>query len=165
MTVKLIGAWLLQVAILHGAAWAQSREVTEASHALYRGEYERASEIARKYLQLHPSSSAMHVMLARAELTANHRDQAIVELRKALAADPRNVDAHYYLWLTTKTLAQAEYQKLVAMAPDYYRVHQLMGEAALAADAAARSAPCGVPATGGVPATARGVAAPGTDGR
>jgi hypothetical protein len=35
------------------------------------------------------------------------------------------VDAHYYLWLTTKTQAQEEYQKLFAMAPDYYRVHQL----------------------------------------
>ncbi|PYQ38172.1 MAG: hypothetical protein DMG99_19540, partial [Acidobacteria bacterium] len=57
-----------------------------------------------------------------------------MELRKALAVDPRNVDAHYYLWLTTKTQAQKEYQKLFAMAPDYYRVHQLMGEAALAAD-------------------------------
>ena len=76
----------------------------------------------------------MHVMLARAELTANRPEQAIAELRKALAADPRNVDAHYYLWLATKTQAQEEYQKLFAMAPDYYRVHQLMGEAALAAD-------------------------------
>ena len=134
MTVKLIGTLLLQVASLYGAASAQSRELTEASHALYRGEYGRASEIARQYLKLHPGSAAMHVMLARAELTANHPEQAIAELRKALAADPRNVDAHYYLWLTTKTQAQEEYQKLFAMAPDYYRVHQLMGEAALAAD-------------------------------
>ncbi|HEX6804665.1 MAG TPA: tetratricopeptide repeat protein [Terriglobales bacterium] len=133
LTVKLIGTLLLQVAILYGEASAQSREMVEASHALYRGEYDRASEIARKYLKLHPGSAAMHVMLARAELTANHPDQAIVELRKALAADPRNVDAHYYLWLTTKTLAQGEYQKLFAMAPGYYRVHQLMGEAAVAA--------------------------------
>jgi Tfp pilus assembly protein PilF len=58
----------------------------------------------------------MHVMLARAELTGNRPEQAIVELRKALAADPRNGDAHYYLWLTTKTQAQEEYQKLFAMA-------------------------------------------------
>jgi predicted Zn-dependent protease len=134
LTVKLIGTLLLQVATLYGAACAQSRELTEASHALYRGEYGRASEIARQYLKLHPGSAAMHVMLARAELTANRLEQAIVELRKALAAVPRNVDAHYYLWLTTKTQAQEEYQKLFAMAPDYYRVHQLMGEAALAAD-------------------------------
>lgn len=134
MTVKLIGSLLLQVAVLYGAAWAQSRELNEASQALYRGEYSRASQIARHYLKLHPGSTAMHVMLARAELAANRPEQAIVELRKALASDPRNVDAHYYLWLTTKTLAQEEYQKLVAMAPDYYRVHQLMGEAAVAAE-------------------------------
>ena len=134
LTVKLIGALVLQVATLYGAARAQSRELTEASHALYRGESARASEIARQYLKLHPASASMHVILARAQLTANRPEQAIVELRKALAADPRNVDAHYYLWLTTKTLAQAEYQKLFAMAPDYYRVHQLMGEAALAAE-------------------------------
>jgi tetratricopeptide (TPR) repeat protein len=134
LTVKLIGASLLQVATLCGAACAQSRELTEADHALYRGEYGRASQIARQYLKGHPGSAAMHVVLARAELTVNHPEQAIAELRKALAADPPNVDAHYYLWLATKTQAQQEYQKLFAMAPDYYRVHQLMGEAALAAD-------------------------------
>lgn len=48
MTVKLIGALLLQVATLCGAACAQSRELTEADHALYRGEYGRASQIARQ---------------------------------------------------------------------------------------------------------------------
>ena len=63
--MKLIGTLLLQVASLYGAACAQSRELTEASHALYRGEYGRASEIARQYLKLHPGSAAMHVMLAR----------------------------------------------------------------------------------------------------
>lgn len=109
-------------------------ELTEAYHALYRGEYGRASQIARQYLKGHPGSAAMHVVLARAELTTNRPEQAIAELRKAPAADPRNVDAHYYLWLAAKTQAQQEYQKLFAMAPDYYRVHQLMGEAALAAD-------------------------------
>ena len=132
--MKLIGALLLQVATLCGAACGQSRELTEAYHALYRGEYGRASQIARQYLKGHAGSAAMHVVLARAELTTNRPEQAIAELRKALAADPHNIDAHYYLWLTTKTLAQAEYQKLFAMAPDYYRVHQLMGEAALAAE-------------------------------
>jgi predicted Zn-dependent protease len=120
--VKLIGTLLLQVASLYGAACAQSRELTEASHALYRGEYGRASEIARQYLKLHPGSAAMHVMLARAELTGNRPEQAIVELRKALAADPRNVDAHYYLRLTTKTQAQEEYQKLFAMACGYRKL-------------------------------------------
>jgi tetratricopeptide (TPR) repeat protein len=130
----LIGALLLQVATLCGAACAQSRELTEAYHALYRGEYGRASQIARQYLKGHPGSAAMHVVLARAELTTNRPEQAIAELRKALAADPRNVDAHYYLWLAAKTQAQQEYQKFFAMAPDYYSVHQLMGEAALAAD-------------------------------
>ena len=80
----------------------------------------------------------MHVVLARAELTVNHPEQEIAELRKALAADPRNVDAHYYLWLATKTQAQQEYQKLFAMAPDYYRVHQL-----------GRSGACCRPADGG----------------
>ena len=115
--MKQIGTLLLQVATLYGAACAQSRELTEASHALYRGEHDRASEIARQYLKLHPGSAAMHVMLARAELAANHPEQAIVELRKALAADPRNVDAHYYLWLTTKTQAQAGIPKALCDGP------------------------------------------------
>ena len=86
MTVKLIGTLLLQVATLYGAACAQSRELTEASHALYRGEYGRASEIARQYLKLHPGSAAMHVMLARAELTANRPEQAIAELDRQLSS-------------------------------------------------------------------------------
>ncbi|PYQ38173.1 MAG: hypothetical protein DMG99_19545 [Acidobacteria bacterium] len=62
--MKLIGTLLL-VASLYGSACAQSRELTEASHALYRGEHDRASAIARQYLKLHPGSAAMHVMLAR----------------------------------------------------------------------------------------------------
>src|SRR5690348_14883343 len=56
LTVKQIGALVLQVLTLYGAACAQSRELSEASHALYRGENARASDIAREYLKLHPGS-------------------------------------------------------------------------------------------------------------
>lgn len=59
--------------------------------------------------------------------------QAFEELQKALAFDRSNIDALYYLSLVSRELSQREYQRLLALAPDSARVHQLLGEAALAA--------------------------------
>jgi tetratricopeptide (TPR) repeat protein len=73
-------------------------------------------------------------MLARADLAQGKLQEGFEALQKALASDPKNVDALYYLSLVSKELSQREYQRLWALAPDSARVHQLLGEAALAAD-------------------------------
>jgi tetratricopeptide (TPR) repeat protein len=51
-----------------------------------------------------------------------------------LTQEPKSVDALYYLSIVARELSQQEYQRLFAMAPDSDRVHQLLGEAALAAE-------------------------------
>jgi tetratricopeptide (TPR) repeat protein len=73
------------------------------------------------------------VLLARAELAQGKSDSALQDLRKALAIDPHNIEALYYLSFTARSLLDQEYQRLYSMAPDSSRVHQLLAEAALQA--------------------------------
>lgn len=115
-------------------AAAQTPGLKESSDALYQGEYQQAAQLAAKYLRQFPGSAPARVLLARAELAQGHFPEALRELRQVLTADPRNIDAHYYLAIVARALAQQENQRLFAMAPDSHRVHQLLGESALAAE-------------------------------
>ncbi len=76
----------------------------------------------------------MRVILARAQVAQGKFDDAFENLRKVLAFDPKNIDALYNLSLLSKALAQRENQRLVSLAPDSYRVHQLLAAAALTAE-------------------------------
>src|SRR5260370_8536740 len=73
-------------------------------------------------------------MLARAELAQGKPLKAFEELKKALEFDPKNIDALYYLSLVSRELSRTEYQRLFSMAPDSFRVRQLLAEAALGAE-------------------------------
>jgi tetratricopeptide (TPR) repeat protein len=112
----------------------QSPALSECTHAFYSGDYARAAQVAEKHLRAYPNDVAVRVMLGRAELAQGDFDRAFDELRKVLAADPRNVDALFYLSWTARELSQKEHQRLFALAPESDRVHQLLGEAALAAE-------------------------------
>jgi tetratricopeptide (TPR) repeat protein len=115
-------------------ASAQSLSLVQATDAFYRGEYAGAAELAQKYLRANSKSAPARVLLARADLAQGKLLPAFEQLRSVLAGDPRNVDALYYLSVVARELSQQEYQRLFAMAPDSDRVHQLLGEAALAAE-------------------------------
>lgn len=115
-------------------ASAQLPSLAKATDAFYRGEYAGAAELSGEYLRANPKSEAARVLLARAELAQGKLVQAFEQLKDVLARDPRNVDALYYLSVVAKELSQQEYQRLFAMAPDSDRVHQLLGEAALATE-------------------------------
>ncbi len=115
-----------------GVCYAQSTPARESLRALYAGDYERAARLATERLQSQPNDAAARVALARAVLAQGRFREACAELRRALAADPRNIDALYYLSLTASALAQQEYERLYALAPESDRVHQLLGEAAVA---------------------------------
>lgn len=115
-------------------AIAQTKAMPESERALYRGEYQQAARLAEQHLQKHPRDSSARVILARAALAQGDFQSALRELQRTLASDPRNIDAHYYLALVAKVLSQQQYQRLFALAPDSHRVHQLMAEAALAAE-------------------------------
>lgn len=114
-------------------AWTQSSAFNECSQALYRNDFTQAEQLALKYLEKNPSDAAVRVLLGRAQLAQGKLVLAFEELRKALASDPRNIDALYYLSFAARAMSQQEYQRLFAMDPDSSRVHQLLAESALEA--------------------------------
>ena len=123
----------LQVLAASTLACPQSSVLNECSRALYRDNYAQAEQLALKHLQKNPSDAPVRVILGRAELAEGKLRPAFDELRKALASDPHNIDALYYLSFAARAMSQQEYQRLFAMDPDSSRVHQLLGEAALEA--------------------------------
>jgi tetratricopeptide (TPR) repeat protein len=113
---------------------AQASLLAKATEAFYRGDYAQAAQLAEEHLRANPKAAPARILFARAELAQGKLPQAFEQLKSALASDPRDVDALYYLSIIARELSQQEYQKLFAMAPDSDRVYQLLGEAALAAE-------------------------------
>lgn len=111
-----------------------SSALRRATAAFYRGEFEQAARLTKELLAVNPKDAAAGVLLARAVLAQGQLTDAFEQLTKVLAIDPHNVDALYYLSIVARELSQHEYQKLLAAAPDSDRVHQLLAEAALAAE-------------------------------
>ena len=125
-------SWLLLFSV-DSAAHGQAAVLNESTHALNRGEYRKASELAAAHLRKSPSDVAVRVILSRAEFSQGQLERAFENLRKAVASDPNNIDALFYLSLVAKESSKSENQRLFSLAPDSERVHQLLGEAALAA--------------------------------
>jgi tetratricopeptide (TPR) repeat protein len=115
------------------SAFGQGSVLSESRQAFYRGDYAEAAELARVQLRKFPADVPVRMILARTELALGNFDEAFENIRKVLALDPKNIDALYYLSLLAKELAQRENQRLLSIAPDSYRVHQLLGAAALMA--------------------------------
>src|SRR2546423_14791606 len=95
-------------------AVAQSSALSEATRAFYSGDYARATQLVEKHLRMYPNDAAMRVIWARTELAQGNFAQAFEELQKALATDPKNIDAVYYLSLTARELSHREYQRLLS---------------------------------------------------
>jgi tetratricopeptide (TPR) repeat protein len=113
---------------------AESPGLADCTRAFYRGEFAKAAQLAETQLRAHPNVLPVRVMLARALLAQGQFQPAFEELRRVLKVDPANTDALYYLSLISRELSQREYQRLLMLAPDSDRAHQLLGEAALAAE-------------------------------
>src|ERR1700694_961729 len=122
------------VATICAQAHGQSSVLIECTKAFYRTDYMQAVELAEKHLRQHPNDAPMRVILARAELAQGKFQEAFEGLQKVLASDPNNIDALYYLSLIARELSHREYERLFSIAPDSDRVHQLLGEAAMAAE-------------------------------
>jgi tetratricopeptide (TPR) repeat protein len=116
------------------SALGQGSAVNESTRAFYRGDYEKASELAMAHLRRLPNDVSVLVILARAEFAQNKFDQALADLQKALTADPANIDALFYLSLLAKERSERENERLYSLAPNSDRVYQLLGETALAAE-------------------------------
>jgi tetratricopeptide (TPR) repeat protein len=102
--------------------------LADAAHALSAGDPARALELGTAYLKTHPGDARAHVLMARAHMAGGRFDDAYDDLMHALAADPRDMDALYYLGLVSARLSEREFRRLAAMAPDSPRLHQLMAE-------------------------------------
>ena len=115
-------------------AAAPDTRLTQATRALSAGDLDRASQLGTAYLKQHPSDARAHVLLARVEIARGNDAAAYDALQAALKADPRNVDALYYLGMVTGTLAQRQFHDLETKAPDSALLHQLAAESLAAQD-------------------------------
>ncbi len=100
----------------------------EIKRAFYRDDYPRAASLAGQYLKKNPRSTKARILLARAEMAQGKYEPAYKRLKEAVAAEPGNIDALYYLGVVAGILSQSEYERLYALAPDSARVHQLLAE-------------------------------------
>lgn len=135
---KPLSLLMLAFVLLPAVGVAQARRNSiagpeqECLRAILQGDYKRAAATATARLKTHPANARLRVLLARAELGQGNFQTAYAELRRALDADPRNIDALYYLALVASVLGPQAYEHLHSLAPNSDRVHQLMAEAALA---------------------------------
>jgi tetratricopeptide (TPR) repeat protein len=119
--------------IVAPAARAQSPRpaeaaLAEASRALAAGDADRAFLLGTDYLKRHPGDVRAEVLLIRAHLERGEWDAAYRMADRAAWAHPADVDVLYYLGLITRRLASDEFQRLMRIAPDSARVHQLQAE-------------------------------------
>jgi tetratricopeptide (TPR) repeat protein len=115
------------------AAPADTR-LTQAAHALSAGDLDRARQLGTAYLKQHPADARALVLMAQVEMARDNYDAAYDALEAALKADPRNVDALYYLGMVAGTLAQQQFHDLETKAPDSALLHELAAEALVAQD-------------------------------
>jgi tetratricopeptide (TPR) repeat protein len=113
--------------VTHAQSGADTR-LLQAARAFMAGDTDRAGQLATDYLGAHPGDTRARILLARVHLGRNELTAAYDQLERALAKDPRNVDALYYLGLVAGDLAATEFQRLHDTAPDSARVHQLRAE-------------------------------------
>jgi tetratricopeptide (TPR) repeat protein len=123
---------LLAAALL--PVMGQSTILADCTRAFYRGDYALAVQLAKTHLRKYPRDAPVRLILARAELAQGKFQQTFAELKTILASEPKNVDALYYLSFVSREMSEREYQRLFSLAPDSARVHQLLAEAALAAE-------------------------------
>ena len=119
---------ILPVLLAQAAApAAQGPSLPEYARAFHRGDYRRAKALATERLQAMPGDVPARILLARAEAAMGHFDAAYAGFQEAQRRDARNPDALYYLGVTAGVLAQAEYERLLRVAPGSARAHQLRG--------------------------------------
>ena len=102
--------------------------LAEAARALAAGDADRAFQLGTNYLARHPGDARAQVLLVRVHIERGAWNDAYRIASRAASAHPADVDVLYYLGLVTRRLAADEFQRLVRMAPDSARVHQLQAE-------------------------------------
>jgi tetratricopeptide (TPR) repeat protein len=102
--------------------------LAEAARALDAGDADRALLLGTKHLERHPADVRAQLLLVRVHMDRGEWDAAYRMAGRAARAHPANVDVLYYLGLVTRRQAADQFQRLVRIAPDSARVHQLQAE-------------------------------------
>ena len=110
------------VALFSAIGLLGNRALSDADEALLSGNIARAAERAHSALRWAPWSAEGHLLLAEAQLAQGEGASAREELRKAVAADPRDWTLWFALAQTTsgseRDRALAEAQRLNPRSPD-----------------------------------------------
>jgi tetratricopeptide (TPR) repeat protein len=95
----------------------------------------QAITLAKRALEINPSSVEAHLFLAEQAIDAEHKDEARQEIDKALATNPSSLEAHSLLaamaYVADKqTDFEAEVARTLAIAPNYGEVYRNAGDLA-----------------------------------
>lgn len=132
------GAWLAVTGVLivgmpaMGQDAPEPPQLPEYARAFYQGDYARAMALAADRLKREPADVQARIIRARAEAAVGHFDAALDGFRGALRLAPQDPDALYYVGVTAGVLAEQEFERLLTLAPESARAHQLLGESYLA---------------------------------
>ena len=105
-----------------------AEERPDYARAFYRGDYAGAKALAADRLKDRPDDVEARLFLGRAEAATGRFDAAYAEFREAQRHAADDPDVLYYLGMTAAALAQQEFARLLAEAPDSARAHQFRGE-------------------------------------
>jgi eukaryotic-like serine/threonine-protein kinase len=122
------GSFAVAHAGLGEASWMQYQQSKDASWIA------RARESTDRALQLDPDQPAARYSLAVILNGTGHRDEAMVELRRAAALMPGFDDAHRLLGRLLIAAGQSEaglleLRRAIAIRPSYWRNHDAIGQA------------------------------------
>ena len=122
-----------QLQSLAGAASASNAVPEPASKAealacMRKRQYEAAAAGLARYLKTQPRDVEARLALARSYLEMHDPAQASRELRRVLDVDPKQASARILLGKSYRDLALQTLDRVVLLAPDSYRTHELLGE-------------------------------------
>jgi tetratricopeptide (TPR) repeat protein len=122
-----------QMALQVDAKWAPA--LIGSARALEDENPPQAVALAKRALEINPSSVEAQIFLAEEAADADHHDEAHAALEKALAVNPSSLDAHALLaalaYVDDKPSEfDAEVAKTLAIAPSYGDVYRVAGELA-----------------------------------
>jgi len=106
----------------------RATEAPDYARAFNQGDYAGARTLAAGRLKERPDDVDARLFLGRAEAAMGHFDAAYAEFVKALPLPPDDPDVLYYVGMTAGALAQQEFGRLLAEAPESARAHQLRAE-------------------------------------
>ena len=103
--------------------------------AQYRlNHYPEAIAALKRETSLDPKSAKAYMWLGVSELAADENDAASAALDKAFVLDPNDVDVLYHRGRAHMLVSKDSYEKMYKVAPDSYRIHEVLAQSYAQAD-------------------------------